>query len=119
MAFTQTWIIEKKAFPPEPLEFVPVHGTLQQPWSLAFFCPVTGEVWARRVVVLRDGTTAPWMIFSNTRKGYDHSPFAYWPSGALFIREEEYKTLPLPVLLHQFNIYYEWASTHGVLDNLD
>lgn len=57
---TQTWIIEGEMYPPESIGLEHIHAQPSRPFSIAYFCPYCGEIWARRVVVGGDPQWSLW-----------------------------------------------------------
>ncbi len=90
------------------IEKVFICGTLATPFSLAYFDTSSGEIWARREVTKDDGSTAPWTTVHST-----HDALA--PPHHLLQVYTPLETLPLPLLIREFLLWYSWAERYNRL----
>jgi hypothetical protein len=80
-------------------------ASIHLPWSVAYFCPVCGEIWAR-CRVTHEGSLRDYMVW--TRKCANHStPFFYEFPGSMWLdwdhKWQEAATMPL--LIREFELH--------------
>lgn len=51
MSYTQTWFLAGKLIAHAPCKPEHMRSELHPPYAFAFFCPVCGDVWARRAIM--------------------------------------------------------------------
>lgn len=114
MNFNQTWFIPHS--PPltssAPLE--QRFNSLVEPLSYAYFCPVRGEVWARRVCTREDGTTTAWHVFTVVHPDVSAHHLSYWPPGLLLtsVPESSWNSIPPVILKREFELFYQWGKEY-------
>jgi hypothetical protein len=67
---TQTWIIEGMMYPPEQIPQELIRAQYSRPFSIAYFCPYCGEIWARRIV---QGGDPQWVLWNKPCSKHPHS----------------------------------------------
>lgn len=105
MATTQIWTIDGEQFAPEPCAQELAHAEWHRPFSIAFFCPFCGDIWARRIVV--DGHTE-WALWTKPCSRHPHS-ISRGLSGSVWCAyETEYcKNLPVEILRREFLLHFD------------
>lgn len=104
MNWTQTWFIDGKCLGQAPCTAEHIRTELPPPRSLAFFCPVCGDVWARRIIE----PATRWNVL--TRECKKHiAPRYCEPEGSVWIDYDRdfLKNLPKEVLLYELNLRLE------------
>lgn len=89
MSFTQTWVIEGDTYPSEPIPLERCHSEFQRPFSVAYFCPFCGTIWARRIVT-GGGIDREWNLWhrpcskhpNSISRGISGSVYLGWNSDA-------------------------------------
>lgn len=111
MRYTQTWITPWET-ELSSAELEPVHNTFAPPYSIAFFCPNRGDIWARRICTDEQGRMTRFMCYTIPHPDEPHPYREYWPAGRLldFIDERAWPLLPSAILAREFLLYYDWAK---------
>lgn len=110
--FQQHFFIEGKHFGTAARSRVWVHGELQAPRSLAYFCPKCAEIWARCPVV-GEWSNPDWAVLSMHCK--KHNEPTWQVSGSLSINwDKEYvDAFPEAVLQWELQRHFDYYDyTH-------
>jgi hypothetical protein len=109
MSILQHFIIDGKYFGQSERQLERVHETYQVPWSLAFFCPDCGEVWARCPVTVDDVQQKFRVLQSPCKK---HQALHWLPAGSLTLSYDEdfSNAFPFEVLQRELLLYLDWAE---------
>jgi predicted RNA-binding Zn-ribbon protein involved in translation (DUF1610 family) len=92
----QTWFISGRTFGPYLAHPLYIKGELHPPRSYAYFCPVCGDVWARRII----SPDTRWLAWSFRCPKHPDAPFWHTVPGSIipsFLFEELWHDLPLPL----------------------
>lgn len=98
MAFLQTWIIAGNVISQAPCASEHIRAEVHPPYSLAFFCPKCGEVWARRVIT----PNTNWNAITHECPKHQ-SPRSAEPGGSVWINynSDFINNLPREVLRYE------------------
>lgn len=112
MLYTQIWFLPNITTKPHPAPLEPIHNIYTPPFSIAYFCPLRGEIWARRLCLDELGNPTRWTIYVVTHPDEPHEYICFWPAGTLLtaIREEMWSTIPASILAREFLLYAEWLG---------
>jgi hypothetical protein len=96
--FTQTWVIEGESFGPFPISYERSHAELHRPFSIAWFCPFCGDIWARRIIA-GEGKDSTWTLYHIPCSKHPHS-LSRGLSGSVWLSYETdfLNHMPLPVI---------------------
>jgi hypothetical protein len=112
--YSQIWMIGKQMFPEEPCAWEYQRERLCSPRSLAFFCPICGEVWARRIILPENR----WFLYTIPceKHAVEHWTHALVPPGSVIPtwEEELLRTAPLEIMRREAWLCLE----HGLKDRL-
>lgn len=84
MNWTQTWFLDGKCIGQAPCKAEHVRNEMHPPLSLAFFCPVCGDVWARRMIE----PATRWNVLTRECKKHP-SPRYCEPQGSVWIEYDK------------------------------
>lgn len=119
---TQYWSILGVDYPPAPIANEWTHEENHTPWSLAFFCPVKGEIWARRFVLSSEGTPQDWLVQVVKHPSVKHIDHWNLPPAGSILRawdnERHFINLPPEVLQREFLLHYDWAKRNSLIQGL-
>lgn len=103
----QTWVIEGVTYEPAPIALERVHSEYQRPFSVAYFCPFCGEIWARRIVTdTGPGRDPEWSLWHRPCSKHPNS-ISRGLSGSVWLGHniDVDRGLPLPVLKREALIH--------------
>jgi hypothetical protein len=105
--FAQQYWVRGKYLGESARDYELVHGTLQPPESLAYFCPTCGEVWARVVV-----TGRPFSVWTMTCERHAEQYRSLTVPGTLYMswNKDHNEALPREVLRREVILHAEWCQ---------
>lgn len=89
----QTWFIQGRTFGPFPVSPSFIKAELTPPRSYAYYCPICGDVWARRII----SPAARWLFWSFHCPKHPDQSFWHTVPGSIipsFLFEELWPDLP-------------------------
>ena len=109
----QLWIINDDHLGPYPIGLERSHAELHRPMNVAFFCPLCGDIWARRVV---EGGDPQWVLWNRLCKRHPSS-ISRGCSGSVWQNyDTEYLTnMPLDLLRREFLLHMETIYDNTLL----
>lgn len=106
--YTQTWFVQGKVLGQWPIGLQRTCSTIHAPQSLAYYCPVCGDVWARRIIAPETN----WMFWSVHCPRHPDAPVWRRPPGTLilsFFLQDETFNFPKELYAREALLYIEAA----------
>jgi len=112
MTYTQRFFIRGQPFGAAERGLVFIHAEACQPWSIAFFCPQCGDVWAKAEI---EGSR--YHVYTHPCDKHP-SRTPVWindvPGSILLPLDKDYNdALPLAVLKREFDLIAEHVMRNG------
>ena len=110
MAHTQVWFIGGKLVATGECGPERVHDQFHAPYSLAYFCPTCGEVWARRCIT----PATQWFVYTiPCEKCNQRLPYQLFLPGSVYpdYSDESFlNNLPFAVLKHEAELRLSYGD---------
>lgn len=108
MSYTQHWTVEGLSYTPESILSSRTFEVVHAPYSIAYFCPESGNVWATRVVMDDFGRLVKWSVLQVLGRHTVARP-TFGPRGSIlepWATEVEMLGLPLELLEREFHLHF-------------